>query len=133
MVRLYSKSCNTKEVNEARWILFSRDNKVLKDIPPTKGALKHHALKSVLQSSKWQQSLCKDFDGRGACQCSGQKVENQITPLWIDLLHASIICRELVKCGCKKGCIGQCKCLTSDLKCKELCQYFGQCKNGKSC
>ena len=30
MVRLHSKTRNTKEMNEARWVLFSRDNKVIK-------------------------------------------------------------------------------------------------------
>ena len=68
VVKLYLKTCNTKEVNVARRILFPRDNKVIEKIPPTKGALRQHVLKSVLQSSKWQQSLCEDFDGRDACQ-----------------------------------------------------------------
>ena len=68
VVRLYSKTCNTKEMNEARHILFFRDNKVIKNIPPTKEALRHHVLRSVLQSSKWQESLCKDFDCQDACQ-----------------------------------------------------------------
>ena len=40
VVRLYSKTCNTKELNEARRILFSRDKKVIENIPLTKGALK---------------------------------------------------------------------------------------------
>ena len=68
VVRLYSKIFYTKEVNKARQILFSRDNKVVENIPPTKGVLRQHVLRSVLQSSKWQQSLCKDFDGRDAGQ-----------------------------------------------------------------
>ena len=40
VVRLYSKTCNTKELNEARQTLFSRDKKVIENIPLTKGALK---------------------------------------------------------------------------------------------
>ena len=59
-------------------------------------------------------------------------VENEKIPLWTDLLQASNVCIELVKCGCKKGCTGRCKCSTSDLKCTELCQCFGRCTNGKS-
>ena len=45
-------------------------------------------------------------------------------PLWTDLPQASNVYRELVKCGCKKGCTGRCRFLTSDLKCTELCQCF---------
>ena len=55
--KLYLKTCHTKEVNEARGILFYRDNKVIGNIRPTKGALIQHVLRSVLQSSKLQQSL----------------------------------------------------------------------------
>ena len=54
VVRLYSKTCNTKEVIKARRILFSRDNNVIENIPPTKGAPRQHVLRSVLQSSKWR-------------------------------------------------------------------------------
>ena len=39
-VRLYSKTWNTKEMNQARRILFSRDKKVIENIPPTKEALR---------------------------------------------------------------------------------------------
>ena len=58
LVRLYSKTCNAKEVNEARRIPFSRDNKVIPptNIPPTKRALRQHVFRSVLQSSKYRQS-----------------------------------------------------------------------------
>ena len=68
LVRLYSKTCNRKEMNEGKGILFSIDNKVIEHIPPTKGALRQHVLSSVLQSSKRWQSFCKDFDGQDACQ-----------------------------------------------------------------
>ena len=59
-------------------------------------------LRSVLQSSKWRQSFCKDFDGRDACQWVWQNVENEMIPLWTDLPQTSNLWRELVKCGCKE-------------------------------
>ena len=104
VVRSYSKTCNTKEVNKTRRILFSRDNKVIENIPPTRGALRQHALRSALQSSKWRKSLRKDFDVRNACQWGWQKVENEMMRLWTNLPRASNVWRELVKCECKKGC-----------------------------
>ena len=57
VVRLYSKTCNTKEVNGARWNLFSRDNKMIKNVLPTKGVLKQQSSEQSfsLQSSH---SLC---------------------------------------------------------------------------
>ena len=81
VVILYSKTCNTKEANEARRIMISRDNKVIENIPPTKGALRQNALRSLLHYSKWRQALCKDFDGGDACQWDLQKVESEMIPL----------------------------------------------------
>ena len=52
VVSLYSKTCNTRNANEARKILFSRDNRTIGNIPPTREALLQHVLRSVLQSSK---------------------------------------------------------------------------------
>ena len=46
-------------------------------------------LRSVLQSSKWPQSFCKDFNGRDACQWVWQNVENEMIPLWTDLPQTS--------------------------------------------
>ena len=112
VVRLCSKTCNTNEVNEARRILFSKNNKVIKNIPPTKEALRPQVLGSAFQSS-----FCKDFDGEDACQWVLAKSRKRNVPLWTHLPQASILCRELVKCGCKKGYTGRCKFLTSDLKC----------------
>ena len=83
--RLYWKTCNTKEVNEERQILFLRDKKVIENNPPTKSVLRKHVLRSVLQSSKWRRLLCKDFDGRNSCQWGWQKVENEMMPLWTTL------------------------------------------------
>ena len=68
------------------------------------------------RSSEWQKSLCKDSDGRDACQWGWQKVKNEMIPLY----------RELVKYRYKKGSTGRCKCLKSDLECTELYQSFGQ-------
>lgn len=77
-------------------------------------------LRSILQSSKWQQSFCKDLDGQNACQLGCQRLKNEMIPL----------SRELLKYGCKKGCTRGGKHLKSDLKCTELCQWFGHCSSG---
>ena len=69
-------------MNKARQTLFSRDNKVIKNNPRTKGALRQHVLQPVLQPSKWRQSLSKDFDGRVTCQWYWQKVKDEMIPLW---------------------------------------------------
>ena len=68
VVHLYSKTCNTTDVNEARKILFCRDNRSIENIPPTKQALIQHILRSPIQSSKWCQCLNAEHDSRDPCQ-----------------------------------------------------------------
>ena len=40
--------------------------------------------------------------------------------------EASTVSRELICCGCKKGCTGRCKCKKAALKCTALCQCGGE-------
>ena len=56
---------------------------MIKNIPSTNGALRQYVLGTVLQSSKWRQSLCEDFDGWQ--KWDWQKVEKEMIPLWTDL------------------------------------------------
>lgn len=130
VVSLYSKTCNTRNVNEARKILFSRDSRSIENIPPTNEALVQHILRSVLQASKWHQCLNKQHDSRDPCLWGWKRLnENEMQPFWTTLPEASSVCRELIKCGCKKGCTGNCKCRKAALECTELCQCSGQCTN----
>ena len=96
VVLLYSKTCNTVEVNEARRILFARDNRSIENIPPTTAALKEHILRCILQVSKWFQSLNKQYDNRDPCLWGQQRVENKVLPRLT----------ELIQCNCKKSCSG---------------------------
>ena len=46
---------------------------------------------------------------------------------WTELPEASHACRELLRCGCKKGCRKQCKCVKSMLAYTGLCSCAGLC------
>ena len=48
------------------------------------------------------------------------KTGDQCGPLYLRL--ASAASRELIRCGCKKGCTGHGKCKKAALKCTALCQ-----------
>ena len=119
---LYSKTCNTVEVNEARRILLARDNRSIENIPPTTAALKEHILRCILQASKWFQSLNKQYDNRDPCLWGQQRVENKVLPRWT----------KLMKCSCKKSCSGRYNCYKADLQCTELCKCTGQCTNSQN-
>ena len=46
---------------------------------------------------------------------------------WTYLPEATEACRELIRCACKKGCCGQCRCLKAALKCTAQCFCAGNC------
>ena len=48
-------------------------------------------------------------------------------PYWTTLPEAASACYELIHCGCKKACRGQCKCKRNALSCTELCAGEGGC------
>ena len=39
---------------------------------------------------------------------------------WTELPEASQICRELIRCSCKKGCRSRCKCVKAVLQCTNV-------------
>lgn len=50
-------------------------------------------------------------------------------PVWMTLPDADSCCLELLRCGCKTGCLTRrCKCVRSDLKCTSLCACEGECE-----
>ena len=51
-------------------------------------------------------------------------------PMWTLLPEAAVSCSEVLRCGCKKGCRGLCKCVKANLMCTSLCHcrhatFFG--------
>ena len=55
-VVLYSSTCNTRHVEEARRKLFT-SGRPLQNIPPTAAALNQHVLRSALQAGMWYDCL----------------------------------------------------------------------------
>ena len=51
-------------------------------------------------------------------------------PVWTVLPQAQDICKELIHCGCKKGCTRQCKCHKANLARTALCNCGGHCQEG---
>ena len=123
-VSLYSKKLETKCVNEARELLFSQGKRSIENLPPTKNALVQHALRSAYQAGIiWGQSLnpLPDLPSPSLFGWEKETEESGWNPTWTDLPEASKVCRELIKCSCKKKCGGRCKCTKLQLKCSKLC------------
>ena len=132
VVLIYSKSCGSATVNDARHHLFSTGSRSLDNIPPTQAALFEHVKRSILQASFiWKQSTtCQQvipvFYEWGWEQ---DEHSRQWLPFWTTLADESKACAVLLHCGCTKSCRGNCKCCKAGLRCTALCKCEGGCIN----
>ena len=96
---MYSKTCASSSVNDARYTLFSTGSRSLENIPPTQAALFEHVKRSVLQTSFiWKQAtvnkqILPDFDKWGWVWDDHSKI---YVPFWTTLADASKECAILV-------------------------------------
>ena len=94
-------------------------------IPPTRAALLQHARRATYQGGHvWGQDLpSPESWGWSKNPTRGWE------PMWTLLPEAAVSCSELLRCGCKKGCRGLCKCVKANLKCTSLCHCCGNCEH----
>ena len=77
----------------------------------------------------WNHSLLKKQPEEEPSNWGWILIDNIYQPLWMTQREASVECRELIKCVCKKGCnSGRCRCSKAGLPCTELCQCGGGCE-----
>ena len=129
IVLVYNRTSNLTSVNAARQNLFCKSSRLVENLPPTAAALKQHVLRSVYQASHvWRQAL----DSKPSLPNPGdwgwdKTLGNVWHPLWTLLGQAQELCYELIHCGCKKSCTGNCKCSKASLSCTALCSCDGKC------
>jgi hypothetical protein len=130
VILMYDRTSDKTKVNDARKALFSKKGKSLDLIPPTLAALCEHAKRTALQAGHcWGQCLVvrpqlpNPEEWGWVMTCDGWQ------PFWTTLPDVTKSCRELVRCGCKKGCQGRCSCFKVNLTCSELCTCSDECTN----
>ena len=126
-VLLYDRTNRSGSVNEARKFLFSQKGRQIENIPPSQAALHQHIPRAVYQAAfVWNQCLSPQMvlpDPGNWGWTNSDKWE----PLWTTLPEANVACRELISCGCLKGCLGWCKCRKAALHCTALCKCNAEC------
>ena len=111
--------------------MFSQKGRYMNRIPPTKDALLHHTMRAVFQASFiWNQMTTPILEL--PCPSSWGWTHDDISsvswsPKWMGLSPVKETLSELLKCGCKKGCGGHCKCRRAQLPCTSLCMCNGGC------
>ena len=129
VVLLYCRTSTAMTVNEARQELFSKKSRTFDNIPPTQAPLFQHTKRAAYQAGHvWGRALIAKPQIPSPQEWGWKRVGSEWKPVWTVLSQAQESCYELVHCGCKKGCTGQCKCLKASLKCTALCNCGGHCQ-----
>ena len=127
-ILLYDRTSQLQSLNEARKHLFTTKSRTMESIPPTKAALIEHSKRAVLQGGHcWGQLQTAVQNLPCPTNWGWNRADDLFIPFWTRLPEASESCRELLRCGCKKGYRGHCKCAKAALKCTALCQCGGDC------
>lgn len=130
VILMYDRTSDKTKVNDARKALFSKKGKSLDMLPPTLAALREHTKRTALQAGHcWGQCLVirpqlpNPEEWGWMMTCDGWQ------PFWTSLPDVTKSCRELVRCGCQKGCQARCSCFKVNLTCSELCTCSDKCTN----
>jgi hypothetical protein len=130
VILMYDRTADQTSVNSARQYFFTHKNWQIGNIPPTRDALVQHAKRVAYQAGHvWGQTLIAVPRLPSPVDWGWRIDGSNVYPLWMTLPEADKCCRELIRCGCKSGCINRrCKCVRNDLKrCTALCSCEGEC------
>ena len=128
VVLIYDKTNNSYSVNQCRFELFSVSNRNIENIPPTAAALLQHTKRSIFQANIWHQIFKKYIDYPNPNNFGWKETDSEFIPVWSELPEVLESCRQLVSCGCKKGCTSRCKCKKENLPCSHMCKCLGKCE-----
>jgi hypothetical protein len=128
VVLLYDRTSSQEHVNEARKHLFTQNARSIDALPPTREALRQHIKRAAYQAGLcWGQMMVCTPELPSPSEWGWVHSDNGWGIYWTTLPEATEACRQLLRCGCKKGCRGQCKCVKAALQCTALCHCGGEC------
>ena len=129
VVLLYDRTSSQEFVNGARKQLFTQKGRAIDGLPPTQAVFLQHTKRAAYQAGHcWAQTMIATPELPSPSEWGWNRNENGGWKIhWTTLPEATQACRELLRCGCKKGCMGLCKCLKAGLQCTALCYCGGLC------
>ena len=128
VVLMYDRTSSQEHVNEARKHLFAKKGRSIENIPPTREALRQHIKRAAYQAGFcWAQMMVCTPELPSPSDWGWVHSEHGWDICWTTLSEATVACRQLLRCGCKKGCTGQCKCVKASLQYTALCCCGGDC------
>lgn len=133
-VCLLYKSQLYTTVDELRWFLFSNRAAEGESLPPTTGSLKLHILRAHYIAMVWRRASESHPSLPSPVEYGWQLLSDGNTYVPVRCLNppAPDALMTLLKCGCKKGCIGRCTCRSNNIPCTEMCGCVGYTCNNKA-
>jgi hypothetical protein len=119
---LYKSKVHTK-VNELRWFLYSNRAAEGERLPPTAGSLALHIQRAHYIAMMWKKAAESQPSLPSPTEY-GWKFEtatSRFTPVLCLNPPAPEAVMNLIKCGCKRECIGRCSCRNNNIPCTEVC------------
>ena len=130
MTQFFVMLCSFPKVNDLRKYLFTKKGRTVDSLPPTEDSLRQHVKRAIFQAGfVWHQALQKNMLLPDPTCWGWQRGKDGYEPSWMKMQDASKICKEVLHCCCKKGCMTRCKCKKADLQCTSLCFCDGKCSS----
>ena len=117
VVLLYYRTSSQEFVNRARKQQFTHKCRAIDGLPPTQAALLQHTKRAAYQAGHcWAHTMITTPELPYPSEWGWNRNENGGWKIcWAILPEATQACRELLRCGCKKGCMGLCKFLKAGI------------------
>ena len=109
-------------INQVRKTIFCQRNKNIEMITPSQNTLFQHSQRAMFQESVWTTAHDSAMIEPDPCLRGWNREHDHLIPQWITIPEVAAMCKELVKCGCKKSCSGVCSCRKHALTCTALCK-----------
>lgn len=130
VIIMYDRTSNKECVNSVRKHLFTKKNRQMQNLPPSKAALMEHVKRACYQAGHcWSCALDANPSLPNPSLWGWEKTDGKWEPCWSTLPPVSAVCPELISCRCEKGCTARCSCRKACLPCTALCLCDGQCKD----
>ena len=118
-IQIYDRG-QVSSINQVRKTIFCQRNQNVEMIPPSQNALFQHCRRAMFQASVLTTAHDSAMIELDPCLHGWNREHGHLIPKWITI--PEIVCKELVKCGCKKSCPGVCSCRKRALTCTALCK-----------
>ena len=127
VVLLCDRTSNDEHVNDARKQLFSLHPEGSSNRYSPANSRSPQTRTAYQADYCWGQMMVAAAELPSPSEWGWMKSDTGWDVCWTTLPESTKTCRQLLRCGCKKGCRGQCKYMKAVLQCTVLCHCGGQC------